>query len=77
MTFRRTLTSQVSAKHDQHYQKQKIVTRHGMARLIGPDTVSVNGQELKARYIVIATGAALCRLWHSGQGSRYHQRIIP
>jgi glutathione reductase (NADPH) len=58
MAFKRTFTDPVPAKQEQHYQKKGIVTFHGMARFIGPDTVSVNGQELKARYILIATGAA-------------------
>jgi glutathione reductase (NADPH) len=58
MAFKRTFTGPVPVRQEQHYEKKGIVTFHGMARFIGPDTVSVNGQELKARFILIATGAA-------------------
>jgi glutathione reductase (NADPH) len=36
---------------------QGIDAFHGLARFTGPDAVAVAGQELKARHILIATGA--------------------
>ena len=34
-----------------------LTSFHGLARFIGPDAVTVAGRELKARHILIATGA--------------------
>jgi glutathione reductase (NADPH) len=45
------------AKHEQRYAQKGIDTFHDTARFTGPDTLAVAGQELKARFILIASGA--------------------
>ncbi|GGI31726.1 dihydrolipoyl dehydrogenase family protein [Bradyrhizobium guangdongense] len=57
IAFKRTFTDPVPQKQEAHYAAQGIDAFHGIARFTGPDAVSVEGQELKARHIVIATGA--------------------
>jgi len=44
-------------KQEQRYTEKGIDAFHGLARFTGPDTVTVEGQELKARYILLASGA--------------------
>lgn len=67
MAFKRTFTEPVPANQEEHYKKQGITSFHGQACFLGPDTVGVNGHELKARYILIATGAAPQRLGVPGE----------
>jgi len=57
ITFKRTFTDPVPQKQESRYAAQGIDAFHGLARFTSPDTVSVAGQELKARHILIATGA--------------------
>lgn len=57
IAFKRTFTDPVPQKQEAHYAAQGINAFHGIARFTGPDAVSVEGQVLKARHIVIATGA--------------------
>ena len=57
IAFKRTFTDPVPQKHESRYASQGIDAFHGLARFVGPDTVSVAGQELKAHHILIATGA--------------------
>jgi glutathione reductase (NADPH) len=57
IAFKRTLTDPVPQKQESRYAAQGIDAFHGPARFISPDTASVAGQELKARHILIATGA--------------------
>ena len=57
MAFKRSFTDPVPHKHEQGYAAQGIDAFHGLARFTGPDAVSVEGQELKARHILIAAGA--------------------
>ncbi len=42
---------------EQHYAEKGIDAFHGLARFTDPDAVTVEGQEFKARYILIAGGA--------------------
>jgi glutathione reductase (NADPH) len=67
MAFKRTFTDPVPAKQEEHYEKEGIISFHGKACFLGPDTVGVNGHELKARYILIATGATPQRLGIPGE----------
>ncbi|MBR0703455.1 NAD(P)/FAD-dependent oxidoreductase [Bradyrhizobium diazoefficiens] len=57
IAFKRTFTDPVPQKQEAHYAAQGIDAFHGIARFTGPDALFVEGQELKARHIVIATGA--------------------
>src|SRR5258708_36321682 len=55
--FKRGFTDPIPHRQEQHYAEKGIDAFHGLARFTGPDAVTVEGQELKARYILIATGA--------------------
>jgi glutathione reductase (NADPH) len=55
--FKRTFTDPIPGKHEQLYQAKGIATFHGSARFTGPNSLSVDGAELRARHILIATGA--------------------
>ena len=57
MQFKRSFTDPVPGKQDRRYAEQDIAAFHGLARFAGPDTVTVGGRELKARHVLIATGA--------------------
>ena len=57
MRFKNTFTEPVPQNRENGYAKAGIGMFHGTARFIGEDTVEVGGDELKARHIVIATGA--------------------
>ena len=57
MAFKRSFTDPIPHKQEQRYTEKGIDAFHGLARFTGPDTVAVEGQELKARYILLASGA--------------------
>jgi glutathione reductase (NADPH) len=57
MAFRRSFTDPIPRKQEQRYAAKGIDAFHGLARFTGPDAVAVEGQELKARHILIAAGA--------------------
>jgi glutathione reductase (NADPH) len=57
VAFKRTFTDPVPQKHEAHYAARGIDVFHGLARFTGSDAVSAVGRELKARHILIATGA--------------------
>jgi glutathione reductase (NADPH) len=57
MSFKRSFTDPIPHKQEQHYASKGIDAFHGRARFTGPDAVAVDGQELKARHILIAAGA--------------------
>lgn len=57
MAFKRSFTDPVPHKQEQRYAEKGIDAFHGLARFTSSDAVAVEGQELKARYILIATGA--------------------
>jgi glutathione reductase (NADPH) len=57
IAFKRTFTDPVPQKQEAHYAAQGIDAFHGLARFTEPDAVTVAGQKLKARRILIATGA--------------------
>jgi len=58
MAFKRSFTDPVPKKQERRYAEQGIDAFHGIARFTGPDTVAVDGRELRARHILIATGAS-------------------
>ena len=57
IAFKRSFTDPIPQKHEQLYQEKRIATLHGTARFTGPNSLSVDGSEHRARYIVIASGA--------------------
>jgi glutathione reductase (NADPH) len=57
IAFKRTFTDPVPEKQEAHYAAQGIDAFHGVARFIDPDALTVAGQEVKARHILVATGA--------------------
>ena len=67
IAFKRTFTDPVPAKHERRYEEKGIDTFHGTAHFIGPNTISVGGRRLSARYILIATGAKPVRLSIPGE----------
>jgi glutathione reductase (NADPH) len=57
IAFKRSFTDPVPQKQETRYAEHGIDAFHGLARFISPDAVTVAGQELNARHILIATGA--------------------
>jgi glutathione reductase (NADPH) len=57
IAFKRTFTDPVPQKQEAHYAAQGIDAFHGLARFTGPDALTLAGQEVRARHILIATGA--------------------
>lgn len=57
IAFKRSFTDPVPEKQERHYAEIGVNTFHGTARFVGPDSVEVGGRTLKARHILIATGA--------------------
>lgn len=67
IAFKRTFTDPVPEKHEHWYQEKGIDTFHGEARFTAPDSVSVAASELRARHILIATGAEPVQLGIPGE----------
>ncbi|WP_300975024.1 NAD(P)/FAD-dependent oxidoreductase [Sphingomonas sp. LHG3406-1] len=65
--FKRSFTDPVPEKHQQRYDDKGIATFHGRARFIGPNSLSIDENEVRARYILIASGAAPVRLGIPGE----------
>jgi glutathione reductase (NADPH) len=57
IAFKRTSTDPVPQKQEAHYAAQGIDAFHGLARFTGADALTLAGQEVKARHVLIATGA--------------------
>jgi len=57
VTFKRSFTVPIPMKQEQRYARQGVDAFHGMARFTAPDTLAVADQELKAHFVLIATGA--------------------
>ncbi len=57
IVFKRSFTDPVPGKQEQSFAERGIDAFHGAARFTGPDTVAVDGRALKARHILIASGA--------------------
>jgi glutathione reductase (NADPH) len=57
VAFKRTFTDPVPQKQEARYATQGVDVFHGLARFAGPDAVTAAGHQLKARHILIATGA--------------------
>ena len=57
MMFKRSFTDAVPRNRERDFAENGIDAFHGVARFTGRDAVVVEGQEFKARYILIAAGA--------------------
>lgn len=57
MAFKRTFTDPIPAKQENRYAELGVAAFHGLARFTDPETIEVDGRKLKARHILIATGA--------------------
>ena len=57
IAFKRTFTDPVPGKREQSFAAQGIDAYHGAARFTGRDTLDVDGRTLKARHVLIASGA--------------------
>jgi glutathione reductase (NADPH) len=57
MAFKRSFTDAVPRNRERDFAESGIAAFHGLAHFTGPDAVAVEGQELKARHILIAAGA--------------------
>lgn len=58
IAFKRRFTDPIPTKHEQHYADAGIASFHGTARFAGPNSLTVDGRELRAKHFLIATGAA-------------------
>src|SRR5712691_5699690 len=67
IAFKRTFTDPVPHKREQSFAAQGIDAFHGTARFTGPDTLDVDGHVLKARNILIASGARPASLGFPGE----------
>jgi glutathione reductase (NADPH) len=57
IAFKRTFTDPVPRKQEHRYAEQGIEAVHGTARFTGPAAIEVGGQSLRARHVLLATGA--------------------
>lgn len=57
VAFKRTFTDPIPEKQERHYVKLGVDAFHGFAKFTDPATIAVDGHELKARHVLIATGA--------------------
>jgi glutathione reductase (NADPH) len=62
MRFKRTFTAPVPAKREAAFRQAGIATYHGAARFTAEDRLVVEGRELRAAHVVIASGAEPRRL---------------
>lgn len=67
VAFKRTFTDPIPAKHEAQYHQAGIETFHGTARFTGPSSIVVDGTELTARNVVIASGAEPVKLGIPGE----------
>lgn len=56
MRFKRSFTEPFPKHREEGYQKEGIVSIHGRAHFLGPNQLSVNGEQFEARHIAIAAG---------------------
>ncbi len=57
ISFKRSFTDPVPAQHEDDYRKAGIATFHGSVRFTGPNSLSIAGETLSFRHVVIASGA--------------------
>ncbi len=57
MRFKRSFTAPIPHRREQAFENAGIAAFHGRARFTGPTAVRAGGELLKAKHIVVATGA--------------------
>ena len=57
MAFKRSFTDPVPRHREEDFAQRGIAAFHGHARFTGPNSVAVSGEDLRARHILIASGA--------------------
>lgn len=57
MQFKRSFTQPVPAERERQLRDAGVATYHGAARFVDANTIAVANERIKARYIVLATGA--------------------
>jgi glutathione reductase (NADPH) len=57
VAFKRTFTDPIPKNQERHYAKLGVDTFRGLAKFINKETIEVDGRELNARHVLIATGA--------------------
>jgi glutathione reductase (NADPH) len=67
MAFKRGFTDPVPRSLEKDFAETGIDAFHGRARFIGPRSLAVEGEELEARFVLIATGAVPARLGIPGE----------
>lgn len=67
IAFKRTFTDPVPQMHEKRYADKGIDTYHGHARFTGRDAIDVDGESLKSRYFLIASGARPAPLGFPGE----------
>ena len=67
IAFKRGFTDPVPEKHEGSYAEKGIATFHGRACFTGRNRVEVEGAQLEARHVLIATGAAPVTLGIPGE----------
>lgn len=67
MAFKRSFTDGVPQQREEDFARNVIDAFRGQARFVGPHTIEVGGENLEARFILIATGAAPMHLGIAGE----------
>ncbi len=57
IAFKRSFTDPVPRHREEDFARSGIAAFHGYARFTGPNSVAVGGEDLKARHVLIASGA--------------------
>lgn len=65
--FKRTFTDPIPDKHQHRYDEKGIATFHGKARFTGPNSLSIDGSDVEARHILIASGSRPMHLGIPGE----------
>ncbi|NUO73749.1 MAG: NAD(P)/FAD-dependent oxidoreductase [Frateuria sp.] len=67
LSFKRSFTDGVPAKHEQSYAGKGVAMFHGAARFTGRNTIQVGQDRLEAKHVLIAAGAEPARLQIPGE----------
>ncbi len=72
LAFKNQFTQPVLEKSEASFQKRGIETYHGVATFSGPDTIRVDGTELRGERIFVGTGATPVPLGIDGEAHVTH-----
>lgn len=57
VAFKRSFTDKMPGRIENGLQENGVVTFHGTARFVGPNTIEIDSERLEGRNILVATGA--------------------